>query len=173
MTTIINIDNLVCPVSLLSFTDPKVLPCGHTLDRESLIKLFVRECPICKSKFLNKSIEHFPTNWAITNLMNLSIKQPLNNILTRAKASEMSINFLRPILENEFEKLLNDISVLASNGICKYTFINGKRFKKYDKTIQKYLGEMIVIKLISIGYKAKFYLASGCFINYYVIIIEW
>lgn len=174
MTTIKN-DFLLCPVSLSPFTYPKVLPCGHTIDQQSLTKLIIFECPLCKKKFSHKSIDHLPTNWLIVNIMDLSIKQPLGDtkFLTRLKASELAISYLNPILEKELSKLLDDISSLAITGICRYTIIYEKRFITYNKDIQKYLTDLIKVKLITLGYSVRNKIFIIWFKNYNGMIIEW
>lgn len=54
-----------CPVSLERMTVPRVLPCGHTFDEDSLRR--VRRCPLCRRRF-NCRPRDLPINWILTNI---------------------------------------------------------------------------------------------------------
>lgn len=64
------------PVTLETFTYPKVLPCGHTLDKKSILKLTSNKCPLCNHA-IQKSIRQcptlLPTNWSIVQALQLSV----------------------------------------------------------------------------------------------------
>jgi len=67
---------LICPYSLEIMSDPRTLPCGHTLDYSSLVQLAeegkgILTCPVCRAKF-----EADPSNLEV----NLVTKQILEGI---------------------------------------------------------------------------------------------
>eukprot|EP01006_Ploeotia_vitrea_P032547 TRINITY_DN64755_c0_g4_i1.p1 TRINITY_DN64755_c0_g4~~TRINITY_DN64755_c0_g4_i1.p1 ORF type:complete len:574 (-),score=51.00 TRINITY_DN64755_c0_g4_i1:165-1886(-) len=67
---------LICPYSLEIMSDPRTLPCGHTLDYSSLVQLAEEgrgtiTCPVCRAKF-----EADPVNLDV----NLVTKQILEGI---------------------------------------------------------------------------------------------
>ena len=74
---IIDENLLCCPVSLNTYLNPRVLPCGHTIDLNCMIKYNKKICPLCSNKF-SQSILSLPVNWVVVNLLDLKIQSNLN-----------------------------------------------------------------------------------------------
>jgi hypothetical protein len=51
-----------CPITLQEMTCPVVLPCGHTFDRKSILKLEKTVCPLCKRRFYK---DQYSPNWIL------------------------------------------------------------------------------------------------------------
>jgi len=58
-----------CPVTLESFTEPRVLGCGHTIDGHILESMKEPVCPLCRETFYLPP----PINWAIVDALGLKI----------------------------------------------------------------------------------------------------
>ena len=68
-----------CPVTLETFTEPRVLTCGHTIDRVVLESLTEKVCPVCRTAFFLPP----PINWVLVDAMGLNITGVSKNIDNR------------------------------------------------------------------------------------------
>ena len=84
-----NDDALCCPVTLIPFTNPVIIPeCGHTFDREALVEYKKRECPTCRTHYCADPSK-LPTNWVIVSFLDIDTKaepnSPINYSAKQAK----------------------------------------------------------------------------------------
>ena len=72
-----------CPICVETFTDPKVLPCGHTFCLKCLLKYGEHDkpgdqvaCPLCRANFVIPpgGFADLPNNFFVSKL--LLVKQP-------------------------------------------------------------------------------------------------
>lgn len=64
---------MCCPISLEEFRDPRVLPCGHTIDLLSVPSgRRVRCCPLCRAP-LAGTLEACPINWVVVACLGLDV----------------------------------------------------------------------------------------------------
>jgi len=107
-------EGFCCPISLVKFTYPLVLDCGHTIDKISFDKIPNKKiCPVCNSP--NTSINRI--NWTLVSLMKLNIpskaKQPPKKITASEAAALLSAQIKETsnhIFENEvMEKIYTQI----------------------------------------------------------------
>jgi len=67
-------DALCCPISLEEFRDPRVLPCGHTVDLLSVPpSRSVRACPLCRAPLATTTLEGCPINWVVVSCLGLDV----------------------------------------------------------------------------------------------------
>lgn len=67
---------LKCPISQSVFTDPIILPCGHTYEKAMILRMRQRhECPECRVPFTNNPVA-FTTNYAIKSAVDWFRKLP-------------------------------------------------------------------------------------------------
>jgi hypothetical protein len=118
---------LCCPVSLEEFRDPRVLPCGHTIDLFSIpANRVLRACPLCRA-VLGTTLENCPVNWTVVSFMGLEVVsdtietrygtriRTLVQKIRRRVAKHASLRyhasvFLRCIPENDREAVQNRLS---------------------------------------------------------------
>lgn len=70
-----------CPITLDSFREPRVLDCGHTIDRAALDLLRERRCPVCRCRFFADPA----VNWALVSVLGLKIEESSHLSLHRRR----------------------------------------------------------------------------------------
>src|SRR5579883_584406 len=105
-------EDLMCPISLMPFTHPLVLDCGHTIDKSSFDKLNSKKtCPICSRA--NNSNDR--VNWILVSLLKLDIQQTKDNKTTKRISAQEAKNILLSaarsyaeyLIDNEIMKKIN------------------------------------------------------------------
>ena len=176
---IIDENLLCCPVSLNTYLNPRVLPCGHTIDLNCMIKYNKKICPLCSNKF-SQSILSLPVNWVVVNLLDLKIQSNLN-ILSYFKFANK--DFIKKntelisleIFETEFINIIHDINKYSKKGIYNYHFDINKRFKKYSSFQKINLCNELEKKLKDLNYKVNITYKYYCFgvLSKKIFIVSW
>lgn len=127
-----------CPVTLQKMITPRVLPCGHTFDEKSLVRL--SRCPLCRKAFHVKSIKELPINWIIVGQDNYykMICETTNN-----EKMKMFVD----VLQNVTLKILYASEVGLSSIIISFNIV-----KRYPKKIRQEIYRMILLKLRTLGF---------------------
>ena len=113
----------ICPVTQEQFTVPVIIPCGHTFEKEMLIKLKKKECPTCRNVF-HGNPDFFPINWIIVSALNLTISKqdenkdpiPFNAKDALNMANEYKKKVKQEKLVQEKRKILEEICNAANKG---------------------------------------------------------
>ncbi|QKF93510.1 SP-RING finger protein [Fadolivirus algeromassiliense] len=120
-------DTFVCPITLEQFKEPIIIPtCGHTFDKNGLINLPNKKCPICKTDFVGNPL-NFPFNWTIISHLGLEIKQNklVENDIMSYDANQAKLDREKAINESRdmiVKNILHNIKILALKGMCTYEF---------------------------------------------------
>lgn len=114
----------MCPVSLEAFRDPRVLPCGHTLEYFSIkgVKGPVFRCPLCKSIFLHK--ERLPVNWLVAQFLGLNVCNDQKSIAQEQKDIAMRMRRERgqKYITKNLECVMNEVKKKSVRGECQLTY---------------------------------------------------
>eukprot|EP00058_Branchiostoma_floridae_P007350 XP_002592838.1 hypothetical protein BRAFLDRAFT_201537 [Branchiostoma floridae] len=94
---------LTCPVCMLHFRDPRVLPCLHTFCRECLQEWATKqqplECPTCRTQVSlpDQGVDGLRTNFYVNNLLDFAAAKKDHNVTTEEtlKAEEGMSQFHR------------------------------------------------------------------------------
>jgi len=110
-----------CPISHCEFVNPLVISCGHTFDKESIMKLKKSICPLCNTDFdKNQCIP----NWILIDHLNLNVtteKKTIHSydaIQARTEMSKMEINTK---IFNDILRRIHKRSILGKSYLI-YTF---------------------------------------------------
>lgn len=144
----------VCPVSLEEFKDPRILPCGHTLEFSSIKGIVIPKCPLCKRVFSKK--ESFPVNWVVAQHLGLNISPPSKTIAEEHHAMALSIRSERAetYINNNLEKILDGIKKKSMQGECNLQFRLSMPW--YESTvIKKEAKRLMLDKLTRMGFIAR------------------
>lgn len=121
-------DNFLCPISLDTYKEPVFIPdCGHTFDRQNLIDLPNKKCPICSIAFSGNP-NSFKTNWSLASIMNLNIKNievKLEDDLleySAKNARDDRLKFVNEIKLTILVQILKQIKSAASQGKTSIEF---------------------------------------------------
>lgn len=99
-------DDLLCPITYQVFKNPRVLPCGHTFDKEALTKLKKSKCPMCRESFI---LNQCAPNWIIIKYLNLDINENKSNESVQFTAQD-AINEMNIIEKSDkIDKIINKI----------------------------------------------------------------
>jgi SUMO ligase MMS21 Smc5/6 complex component len=122
-------EELICPISLDTFTYPVILsPCGHTFDKSSIDSCFKVQnnykCPICKqdtdgnTNLINRSV---------ASQLNLDIKTKVVQTKPKTYKEDEEINDLKndnaylkwqtEHMQNELARLRSGIPVASTNRV--------------------------------------------------------
>jgi hypothetical protein len=159
-----------CVICLERFTEPIILHCGHSFDKNCLKKLIKKECPICRKKF---NLDICIYNYALINILNLDFKNNDNFIIN---CIEQSNAVLLKFIEINFKKLLNIILKKSKLGIrhIKFREIDVKS----PKDIKRIILNNLDIKIKILGFRSVILIENyySCF-NYpkkiYTLFISW
>lgn len=143
-----------CVICLDKFTEPIILHCGHSFDKNCLKKLTKKECPICRKKF---NLDFCPHNYALISILNLNIKQNDNFIMNCIKKSNTA---LLKFIEINLKKLLNKIQKKSKLGIRNIKF--RQTDVKSPKDIKKIILNNLDLKMKNLGFHSNIF-----FENYY------
>lgn len=145
-------EELVCPITHEVFTNPRILPCDHTFDKKSLLKLQKKECPICcKEFYLN--VVYAPINWIIVNLLSLDVKEEIEkNSISAEEAKNIANTYILHVVNEKLEKLNARIKKDAEGGAYFMTTLIDSQNKNISTTI---LIEKVKTELTKLGYKCE------------------
>jgi hypothetical protein len=103
---------MICPVSLREYADPRVLPCGHTLDYSSILQLEKDECPLCRRLFNKRDL---PRNWSLIKLLDITVEIPsADDVITQTRKN--CIYARETIAEDNVVKILKTIEHYSRRG---------------------------------------------------------
>lgn len=162
-----------CPVSLQPFKNPKVLPCGHTLDSASIKCLLKKVCPLCQSAFSSLSV--LPTNWIVVQHLNLVVPQssePGKDCFVaeqKALAMKQRRGRVEAIFEKNMHRVMDRIARRSLQGMGQLAYGMVFPWCCFTPVIIKHEATRIVIqKLREMGFLAR---SSGT--QTHNIWIEW
>jgi hypothetical protein len=134
-----------CPVTLHKFIDPRVLPCGHTVDRKALDQLTSSECPLCRTSY--KTFRPLPVNWAVAEYLGLNIPPSPKPTTPFEIARENRRRNVEIYVTRNMPFILDRISSRSLNGFSDCKVYLCDLHIPYDRTrvlnsIMSELGEM-------------------------------
>jgi len=154
--------NFICPITQQLFRDPRIIiEYGHTVDKDALLNLVNKKCPVCICNF-EENPRFFPINWNIVSYLGISIA--INNnidnytvdqaradckkyILNKAKEAEP---FFLNIIKDKARKGEYNINIECLNNlnvhIC-YKLEEMLKRKGYNASYNSYK------KIININYE--------------------
>ena len=64
-------DKTECPICTEVYTDPRVLPCGHSYCRQCIEALGELACPLCRKPFTlpENAVDDLPKNFALVDVL--------------------------------------------------------------------------------------------------------
>ncbi|ETW04419.1 hypothetical protein H310_04698 [Aphanomyces invadans] len=81
-------DDLTCAVCLEPFASPVTLYCGHTFDRECLVDLVDKPCPMCRQGTIRQDVVVQPKNQVMYRLVLSACVTSSDAILQRGSGHE-------------------------------------------------------------------------------------
>ena len=122
-------DHFICPITLEIYKDPVFIPeCGHTFERQNLINLQNKKCPICNNVF-NGNPNNFQINWSLASIMNINVKKP------EAKPEDELLNYDAKSAREDRQKFINEIKLTTMIQIVKQVkqyALSGRTCMDYD-----------------------------------------
>ncbi len=105
-----------CPVTREPWRDPRVLPCGHSIEGTTIRKLQHYKCPLCRRHFDPSAV---PVNYALAELLHLEpVNKPLYALdrveFTRFRANRDELG------EQELSLVLTRMERHSEKGHTKY-----------------------------------------------------
>jgi len=114
--------NFLCPISLEPYKEPVFIPdCGHTFDRQNLVDLPNKKCPICSIPFSGNP-NNFKINWSLASIMNLNVKipetKPENDLLeySAKDARYDKLQFINEIKSTMLIQIMKQVKQAATQG---------------------------------------------------------
>lgn len=135
-----------CPVTHEIFKNPRVLPCGHTCDLESLTGL--TKCPLCSSK-IGSAIPS--VNWLVANMLGLSIPV-ISERFNKKVASKQARDVMEPIYHKEIERIKVSIDDASRQGAQSLQYLPSRRFWKYKHCIRKQINSVVITSMENLGF---------------------
>ncbi len=154
--------DLECPVSKERFVDPRVLPCGHTIDYASLKDLPSRHlgalhCPLCQKAFGQG--RKLPPNWTLMSVMGLDVplreKEKIASMTTMESVRMTSEAIIDAAVEKELIVLRKKIRKEAAKGNGSYSYRVYGQFSAYPEGMHNLLDDRIRARLRQEGFTVR------------------
>jgi len=150
-------EGLICPVSQEKFKEPRVLPCGHTLDDSTIKQLKRKHCPICDDDFSYCS-RLLPINWVVVSALQLNITTTkLNKTMTAQEAKKIALIFTDNSVATELEIIYEKIRNEAKSGEFEITHSINNNEKNRNLIVDR-----VSKKLSTLGFSVSEHQASLC-----------
>lgn len=143
-----------CPITMEPFKIPVFIPqCGHTFERNAVIKLKNKKCPVCNNAIIGDP-KNFPINWVIASHLNLNIEKISNN--KQEISSYNAIDAEKEVdlfIEENVNKIVNNLLIKVKEKSSQgFTYHNENNFYgNYSSVVSKH----VIKKLQSKGFTCR------------------
>lgn len=153
-----------CPISLKRFKNPRVLPCGHTFDLQSLQKAgnVISSCPLCRTEVNIYDPRYLPVNWILISILGLSV--PTDKCTSKYKTQ----------VHKECYRMREHIHFANQRGRKTFRYNPRRVFQSYRDNIDRDLiNEEVMTYLKCSGFHVSYEKRKFCFFTRKEVTVSW